>query len=239
MPEDVITEDTATAEDTPTNLCEECVWFTKKYRGQDCQERKKIVADSPACKEFELEPSKMQWEQFRSDPLVAMAIERVEKEMAFRLDDSLHRELDTYFVASLPTATGEKRSLPTRLSRDSDFEVVIGTLEDIQAKRDRVTQILLSLQSFRARITDLFEIIEGHLYKRKEIQELKSEYMRTAVVHSIVPELQQRISNVKVLIDKCDLIVRNLDKTYYTIATMLEAARFYMRMKPQNLTRNN
>jgi hypothetical protein len=219
--------------DPKGHTCTECVWFRKPYRGKTCPERNenaKIGAD--ACEEFEIDVNQVKWDNFRLDPLVATAVKRVKTEAAFKLDQSLHRELERYFVASIPSAGGEKRGLPIKLSQDADFELAIAKLEEIQANRDRVVQIMLSLISLKARSGDLTELIEGHLYKRPEVQELKSEYMRSTVISSIAPEVYRLYNDAKVLIEKCDVIVKNLDKTYYTITAMLEAARFYRRSNP-------
>lgn len=142
--------------------------------------------------------------KYRDEQPMATVIAQAVK---IHIDQSLVAELRSYRVYN-------KDNDIKRVTGPEDFDVLLGILDDIQRKKDRVCEIQLNLMSLRNTISRLYKIVFDYLWLKPVVSNLKNEVQRNTFIDLVIPEVAERRDEVTSLVEIAELIVKNLNQTY-------------------------
>lgn len=216
--------------DTKCKTCKHFTirWKTRKHGLMNCQEARMVTKDSPACKDYEISPD-LKIYQLRNLKAIRAILDKV-SHPKFNIDPSLNQEVHRYFVAALAVGNKEMSYLPSEIRSKDDVLNAINVFQHIQANRDRVIAIKLSMKDIEVELDKMWDLGFSIIIDREpSIGNLRSNDMRQRAVKQIMEELDDRIRSVDLLINKCDIILDNLHQSYFTLHAMVEAAKFGIR----------
>lgn len=153
-------------------------------------------------------------EEYRQEPVVAKILATLSKPQFILDSTSIAEELSKCISASHPA-----------LRSEDDIPAVDEALKRTQGFRDRVTEIQLRLGEMNYLLTKLYNVGESHLLMKEEIQGMRSYEIRNAYITDTLRELYEKIQEVKSLLERCELVVKNLKAAYDTMYTQHEVLK--------------
>jgi len=157
---------------------------------------------------------------YREEPAISAAIASSKK---FRVDLSLIKELSGYFPH---LDRGEKRVKSIRGPADLGHGLEVA--DEMLTTKDRANYILLTYENYKGKLERLHSIVQAHLISKKEVMVLKNDAQRKAIVSLTCPEVEEKISRVKRVLDAAQRVVNNTNQTYNILKTQVEIIKEMM-----------
>lgn len=133
----------------------------------------------------------------------------------FVIDESIHSELQTYFLFINRSDTRLRT-----VCGPADYSTLVEILNDLQPAKDRVGEIMLISKRIYNDLSLFQDIVRAHLYTKERIIAAKNDAIRQAVCHKTVPELERVMSKVKAILDSAEIVHKNCNQTYNICNTM-------------------
>jgi hypothetical protein len=169
----------------------------------------------------------MKFDDFKELPEIQKLLERV-AEPVFDVDVSLHDEMDKYYIAGGTKKGKVPRRIPKRVHSEKDLERVLELFEECQAYRDRVLEILVEHKPLYRELKRAIDLAESCLIGWPAYRELKNERARHLALMRAVGPIHDRLNKVKNLVERCELVISNLDHTHFTLKEIREIGVVYL-----------
>jgi hypothetical protein len=169
----------------------------------------------------------MKFEDFQTLPEIQKLLDRI-AEPVFAIDMSLHDEMDKYYIAGGTKKGKVPRRIPKRVHSEKDLERVLELFEECQAYRDRVLEILLEHKPLQRELVRAIDLAESCLLRWPAYKELRNERARHLALLRVVGPIEDRLLKVKGLVERCELVISNLDHTHFTLKEIREIGVVYL-----------
>ena len=146
----------------------------------------------------------------RQDPVIQKLLHGVKRPL-YTVDESVFEELQKYFVEIKPIS-------------EVDILDANEKLAQIQAYRDRTVSLLVGMNHVQASLERLFSMAEGVVYLRPDVRK-SSQYEKAIIVRDVVREVSDKLEMVKAVVNSAELVMKNLNSSYNSVATQLEAIK--------------
>ncbi len=139
----------------------------------------------------------------------------------FVIDDSIHKELQGYFLFIQKEGT----KVPRSILGPGDYPTISRILDDLQPVKDRAAEVLMAFTKTKNDLRRLHDLGRNHLILKSEVINLKNEAMRTAVVAQTLHELEIALSKVEAIIESAEILIKTSNQTYNIVDSQLEAVK--------------
>lgn len=163
---------------------------------------------------------------FRREDIVVEALKYVKDTKAILDVDALEQELKGYLVYRSKKSAALRKIVPETL------ETALDVLHEIMHFKDRTTSMWIELRRLQARLSDYFEAASSKILIKRDVQSLRSEAQRTAVVNAVLKRLNRRMALVDNLIDMCENVSRSLYQTYQSIDLAIDIVKVMTFKRP-------
>ncbi len=161
-------------------VCGSCQWYMAGFEGDNCQRRRGVEVDTPACQEYTIPMEDPFYEIIRDK-----YIQRIRREIVserFKIDSSIIVELRSY----IQTENLNKYKFGTQ----QDLEGINTFVKKIIYYRARVSNIYTSLLDVKYDFDEVISHANLWLYsKYPVVQTLKNETARRSAFQRIMPEM--------------------------------------------------
>lgn len=158
--------------------------------------------------------------EYREEPVIEKAVNSAKK---FKIDLSLVKELATYF----PHLDGDERQVK-QIRGPADLGVGLEVADKMLVIKDRASHIILVNENYQGRLERLHSIVRSHVLSKREVMSLKNDAQRSAIVALVCPEIEERISRVKRVLDAAHRVVSNTNQSYNILKTQVEIIKEMM-----------
>jgi hypothetical protein len=211
--------------DTFKRICGNCVWLDKEgEEGTTCRQEGQ-TPESEVCTEFKRK--RMNFDDFQQLPEIKKLLSRV-SDPVFDIDKSLHDELDKYYIAGGTKKGKIPRRIPKQIHSERDLERVLELFEECQAYRDRVLEILLEHKPLQRELKRAQDLAESCLLSWPSYKELRNERSRRLAMLRITGPIEDRLLQVNSLVERCEMLISNLDHTHFTLKEIREIGVVYL-----------
>jgi len=164
-------------------------------------------------------------EQLKETQAVKDLLKKVRKGSKYSVDARVIDEIYSMNVVNSYDADGSSiRRLLTSINTTAELQDLASLFEEVQAYRDRLTTINIKYTIIRRDLMFLQQLSESLLYQYPVIAKLKTKEQRESVMADIIKPLVNRIVLVKNILSACELMMKNLDNTYFTLKAVKDVA---------------
>jgi hypothetical protein len=160
--------------------------------------------------------------QYRNEEPIITILDTVRKPK-FVPDPSVEIELKSYFLF-IQKNESKHKSIRGPADYDTAFEI----FEELQVKKDRVAEILLTYQRISSDLDRLRDVAKDHIILKREVLNARSEAVRMAIVARTIPELDDLIANINAIIQSAEILTKNMNKTYDILHTQVDTVKQVM-----------
>ena len=211
--------------------CGQCKWFvlSKGRSSRTCRMQLGVDAKTPSCKDFEPRgPGLKTIDELKNDPFVDR-IREILNQKKLHVDPALFHEVKSYLVFRKETHDEIERPVPERIDSVKDLQCLEGFFEEVQAYRDRVTEILMDLAVIHRRLKNLWLYSNAWCNEQPAITEgLRTADQREAAISLILKPLHDRYSYVKMFQKVCELADKNLASSHFALKELKETAEIHL-----------
>ena len=158
--------------------------------------------------------------EYREEDAIANSIASASK---IRVDLSLIKELRRYF----PHLDKGDKNVKT-IRGPADLPRGLDAAEEMLYIKDRSNYILLVYENYKGRLERLQSIVRSTLLAKREIQGLKNEGQRNAILELTIPEVEENLSRVKRVLSAATRIVSNTNQSYNILKTQVDIIKEMM-----------
>lgn len=209
--------------------CGRCVYFRShhpKLQG-DCRDVYGVKSKTRACEDFTLDVNPS---YYRGHPAVKKYNEIAEDryEEVPLLVEEVRNKAGSTFTRS-QTRAGKKKELRRVLEvlkKEEDTSALIPFLEEVQANRDRVSEIQSRAIQWHGEIEEIVKDAESFLISKfPEIRGLKPEAVRKSIMHAILAQVYHTKARIESLHNQCDAALRNFYAQHNALIEIQVSAR--------------
>lgn len=163
---------------------------------------------------------------YKREDIVKEAVQYV-KDTKRSLDvEALEQELKRYLVYSEKKNAGSRKILPETL------ETALEVMHEIMHYKDRTSSMWIELRRLQTRLNHYYNAASSRILIKRDVQNLRSEGQRTAVVNAVLYKLTKRIDLVDNLIEMCEHVSRSLYQTYQSIDLAIDIVKIMIYRRP-------
>lgn len=209
--------------------CGRCSYFKGMHPKllSSCSDVYDIDRKSTACEQFTVNVDP---EYYRRNPSILKynGIASDKYEEVHLLIEEVRGLAGSVFTRS-ETRSGKKeelRRVREVLRKQSDTSALIPFYEEVQAKRDRVSEIQSLAIQWEGELEIFLDESEAYIMSRfPETRTLKPEAVRKSIVRSILSEVNTSLSRVRTLHKQCDMALRNFSAQHNALIEIGVSAR--------------
>lgn len=205
--------------------CGQCMWLDTAFkRGQTCRTHHGADDDSEVCEDFtRIDPKKLVGvPSLKRDPTVKKYLSVLD-DPRFQVDETLQNEL-VDIKDALKALKDRETGIPVYYESEKDAEKLISFFLDIQAYRDRVVSVYLTLSPVLRRLEKVWDACEIYLNKYPIVSEQSTEGRKQKIVASVLEPLNDRIKLTKSIIALADKVDSYLNSSHFMLKEIKDIA---------------
>lgn len=175
------------------------------------------------------DPSKVTIDMLKKAKPIRLIFKKVNK---FEVNPKLVDEILGLTVIHKYENGKSVRKVLTNLSTKKELNDLAEYFSEVQAYRDRVTEILINYTVLRRDIQYMISLAEAYIFQFPVVTKLKTEKQRSATISEIIKPIQKKLIAVKDVISACEITKNNLDNTYFTLKAVKDITFAILNLNP-------
>jgi len=152
---------------------------------------------------------------YRLEEPILSILKQVNK---IKIDETILGEIKSYRIF-------DKQHEIKKIRGPEDFDTLLDIFDMIQRNKDRVCEIGLTYMSIEYDIKRFWTIAKDHLWLKTELIEMKNDPQRYTALSKTIPEVEERLSIIKLILDQVEIVTKNLNNTYNVGKEQAEAVK--------------